>query len=180
MHQLVSLLWFQLKVVLRHRSGNYSWRLVLVGQLKTHRVQNLSKGLHPKRVGFFLGVDVFVYQYALVQVPVAVLQTDPDDAGVLCLSVVGQGVARRAGAQGGEGYAASVCGEGGAGEWRGHGGHGDAGRGRAGVHGVERRAGRRLGELRRATREVSHSGGRRQRTNTCAFSTYLSTFKSLF
>lgn len=92
---------------------------------------------------------IFVYQYTLVEVPVAVLQADSYDAGVLCLSVVSQGVTRRAGAQGREGYGASVCGEGGAGEGRRHGGHGHAGGGRAGVHGVERRAGGRFRELQR-------------------------------
>lgn len=90
-----------------------------------------------------------VYQDALVEVAVAVLQADSDDAGVLSLSVVGQRVTRRAGAHGCERYGASVCAEGGAGEGRGHGGHGDAGGGRAGVHGVKRRAGRRLRELQR-------------------------------
>lgn len=90
-----------------------------------------------------------MYQDALVEVAVAVLQADSDDAGILSLGVVGQRVTRRAGAQGCEGYRASVCAEGGAREGRGHGGHRDAGGGRAGVHGVKRRAGGRFRELQR-------------------------------
>lgn len=108
-----------------------------------------------------------IYQYALIEIPVAVLQADSYDAGVLRLSVMREGVTWRAGAQRCEGYGASVCGEGGAGQGRGHRGHGGAGCGRAGVHGVERGAGGRLRELQQAEKEllhtVTHRGGRQKK-----------------
>ena len=79
----------------------------------------------------------FIYQYALVEIPVAVLQADSDDARVLGLGVVSRGLARGAGGEGREGDGASV-GAGGPGERGRRGSHGDAGCRRAGVHGVER------------------------------------------
>lgn len=79
LHQLVSLLWLHLQVVLGHGSSNHCWRLVLIGQ-----------------------------QYALVQVAVSVLQTDSDDARVLGLCVVEQGLSGRAGGHRGEGHRAAV------------------------------------------------------------------------
>lgn len=107
LYQLVSVLWLHLQVVLCHSSRNYSRSLVLIGQ-----------------------------QYALVEVPVAVLQTDSYDACVLGLGVVSWGLTRGAGGQGCEGGGASVGAErpGERGRRR---SHGDAGCGRAGVHGVE-------------------------------------------
>lgn len=86
LYQLVSLIRLHLQVVLGHGSRNYSRSLVLVGQ-----------------------------QYALVEVPVALLQTDSYDACVLGLSVISWGLAWRARGQGCEGDGASV-GAGGAGE----------------------------------------------------------------
>lgn len=47
-------------------------------------------------------------QYALVEVPVALLQTDSYDACVLGLGVISWALARGAGGQGSEGDAASV------------------------------------------------------------------------
>lgn len=75
-------------------------------------------------------------QYALVEIPVALLQADSDDARVLCLGVISWGLTWRAGCHSREGDGAPV----GAGGSRMRGrrrGHGDAGCGRAGVHGVE-------------------------------------------
>lgn len=79
LHQLVAFLWLYFQVMLRHGSGNYSRSLVLIGQ-----------------------------QYALVQIPVALLQADSYDAGVLGLHVIRRGLTGRAGRQRGEGGGASV------------------------------------------------------------------------
>lgn len=79
LHQLISLLWLRLQVVLRHSSSDHCWRLVLVRQ-----------------------------QDALVEVAVAVLQAHSDDARVLGLCVVEQDLSGRAGGQGGEGHGAPV------------------------------------------------------------------------
>lgn len=75
-----------------------------------------------------------MHQYALVEIPVAVLQADSDDARVLGLAVVHRGLTWGAGGHGSERNAAPVS----AGRegWR-RGSHGDAGSRRAGVHGVE-------------------------------------------
>lgn len=55
---------------------------------------------------------MFIYQNALIEVPVAVLQTDSYDARVLRLRVIKRGLTRRAGTQGREGGRASVGAEG--------------------------------------------------------------------
>lgn len=71
--------------------------------------------------------QIFIHQYALVQIAVALLQADSDDARVLGLGVVSQGLAWGALGYGREGDAAPV-GAGGSRE-RGRGGsHGDTGR----------------------------------------------------
>lgn len=79
LHQLIAFLRLHLQVMLRHGSRNNSRRLVLIGQ-----------------------------QYALVQVPVALLQAHSDDAGVLGLHVVRRGLTGRAGRQRSEGDGAPV------------------------------------------------------------------------
>lgn len=55
---------------------------------------------------------IFMYQYALVEIPVAVLQADSYDARVLGLGVISRGLAQGAGGQGREGDGASVGAEG--------------------------------------------------------------------
>lgn len=90
LHQLISLLWLHFQVVLCHSSSDHCWRLVLIGQ-----------------------------QDALVEVSVAVLQADSDDAGVLGLCVVEQGLSGGAGGERGEGDGAAM----GAGVSRVRGGH---------------------------------------------------------
>lgn len=69
---------------------------------------------------------MFIHQYALVQVAVAVLEADSYDAHVLGLGVVGGGLTRGVRGQGHEGDAASV-GAKGRSEGGGGGSHGDAG-----------------------------------------------------
>lgn len=83
--------------MLGHRSGNDSRRLILIGQ-----------------------------QYAFVEIPVAMLQADSDDARVLGLGVINRGLDGGAGRQRCEGDGASV-GAGGAGKGQGCGSHSDAG-----------------------------------------------------
>lgn len=79
---------------------------------------------------------IFIYQYALVEVSVAVLQADSYDACVLCLGVISWGLTRRTGGQGCEGDGPSMW-AGGPREWGRYRSHGDTGCRRAGVHGVE-------------------------------------------
>lgn len=99
MHQLISLIWLRLQVVLGHGSRNDSRRLVLIGQLfgrtENKNTCNHAPPEHPSRF--------HIYQYALVEVAVAVLQADSYDAGVLGLRVVSWGLTGRAGSHGCEG-----------------------------------------------------------------------------
>lgn len=104
LHQLISLIWLHLQVVLGHGSRNYSWCLVLIGQLFKGQTENKNTLQHTyqhaqteHRSGFY------IYQYALVEVPVAVLQADSYDARILGLRVVSWGLTGRAGSHGCEG-----------------------------------------------------------------------------
>ena len=93
--------------------------------------QNVTMELHTGTQTHML-----IYQNALIEVPVAVLQTDSYDARVLRLCVIKRGLTWRAGAQGREGDGASVGAEG-PGERGRRRSHGDTGRRWAGVHGVK-------------------------------------------
>lgn len=137
MHQLISLIWLHLQVVLGHGSRNYSRRLVLIGQLFAGRTENKNTFEHArKRALPEHPSGVRIYQYALVEVAVAVLQADSYDAGVLGLRVVSWGLTGRAGSHGCEGDRPPV--RAGRPVMRGRdGSRGDAGCGGASVHGVE-------------------------------------------
>lgn len=81
-------------------------------------------------------IHIFIYQYALVEIPVAMLQADSYDACILGLGVISWGLTRGARRHGREGDGASV-GAGGPRERGRCGSHGDTGSRRAGVHGVK-------------------------------------------
>lgn len=96
--------------MLGHGSGNYSWRLVLIGQLFKGQTENKNTFQHTcKHALTEHHSGFYMYQYALVEVPVAVLQADSYDARVLGLRVVSWGLTGRAGSHGCEGDRPPVC-----------------------------------------------------------------------